>query len=72
MKCFVKIGSLQHQGWGYFEGGSFEEIARKVKEQIENLTPLNSSPKGIEEYRNRFRGKPIFIQIPNSKEYKQF
>lgn len=72
MKCEVKIGTIQHQGWGTYEGVNEIEIAAKVRNQIEQLAPLNSTPEGAEAYRNRFRGKPILLRVQGAKDFKEF
>jgi len=72
MKFEVKIGTVQHRGWGMYEGNNAIEVANNVKNQIENLAPLNSTPEGAEAYRNRFRGLPILIRESHSKEWQTF
>lgn len=72
-KYLVKIGSLDHRGFGgYTEAKSFEDLKNKILLQIENLHPLNASPEGAIAYRERFQNKPIFAKELYSKgEYKQ-
>ena len=72
-KYSVKIGSLASDQWGgLIEAKSFKDLKAKVLDQIENLHPLNSSESGREEYRNRFRGKPIFArEVYSGKEYQE-
>lgn len=72
IKCEVRIGSTQHQGWGTFEGKNKADIVAKVKDQIENLEPINSSPEGREEYRNRFRGKRIYLRPEGEKDFEEW
>jgi hypothetical protein len=72
-KYQVKIGSIEAQQWGSnIEAKSFKDLKAKVLDQIENLNPLNSSESGREEYRNRFRNKPIFAKVLYTKtEFKE-
>ena len=54
------------------EAKSCKDAIEKVKDQIENLNPLNSSESGREAYRNRFRGQPIeaFVQYSEKNPYR--
>ena len=73
-KYNIKIGScdkdVQTFG-GPIEANGLTDLKNKVLDQIENLYPLNATPEGAEEYRNRFRGKPIFACKRYEKEYIQ-
>lgn len=55
----IFIGSINGPYWGKRDAINQMEAVKAVKEQIENLDPLNSSPEGREAYRNRFRGQEI-------------
>ncbi len=54
----------------YVGGKYFGEIVTRslkhgedlIKQRIEELAPLNSSPEGAEKYRDRYRGLPITFQ----------
>lgn len=48
---------------------NLKELHEQVREQIEQLHPLNSSEEGREIYRNRFRNQPIFHREKNSKNW---
>jgi hypothetical protein len=65
-KCSVRIGNTY---WGEYGYQSFEKLKKQIADSIENLHPLNSSDEGAEEYRKRFRGKPIFIKHSEDKDY---
>ena len=53
----VYIGTIS---FGNYTVKNLTELYKQVKEEIEELHPLNSSEEGREIYRNRFRNQPIF------------
>jgi hypothetical protein len=65
-KYEVKIGAVR---FGRYEVNSLRHLKIKVLSDIENLHPLNSSPEGREEYKNRFRGKEIHYKEPHEKDW---
>lgn len=70
MKIYVRIGSDVGPFFGQYNVSSITELKSVVKAEIENLSPLNSSEKGREEYKLRFRDKPLFIKQFSEKDYK--
>lgn len=51
--------------FGKYLAKSEEQVKEKIKHQIENLHPLNTTadPTEVERYRNRFRGKEIIVRV---------
>jgi hypothetical protein len=70
VKYQVRIGSEIGPYWGEFTVKSTQVLKERVAENIEALHPLNSSDEGAELYRQRFRGKPIYIKKPEDKDYQ--
>lgn len=69
-KYQVRIGSEIGPYFGDYTVKTTKELKNLVAEQIEVLHPLNSSDEGAELYRQRFRGKPLYIKQVHEKEYK--
>ena len=69
-KYQVRIGSEIGVYFGDYTVKTTEKLKNLVAEQIEALRPLNSSDEGAELYRQRFRGKPLYIKLHHEKEYK--
>ncbi len=70
-KYTVRIGSAVGVYWGEYTVKTTAEIKQEVDKSIELLHPLNSSEEGAEDYRQRFRGQPIFIKEQHEKEYQK-
>lgn len=71
MKHTIKFGNEnQATGteWDIECKNNNEAMLTETRKRIELLHPLNSSPEGAEEYRNRYRGRYIYLKV-DSKTY---
>jgi len=68
----IYLGKEHGHFWGTLVAKNDEDAVSMVKEQIEALHPLNSSDEGAENYRNRFRGQPIWSLTYTNEGKKVF
>lgn len=70
MKHFIKFGD-ENQAigsvWDIECANNKEAMLVETRKCIELLHPLNSSLEGAEEYRNRFRGRHIYLRGVDGK-----